>query len=97
MSQPFSVGTILTSKNIVYTIFRQDYVLHKLHCQPSTCWCGESGRGGGGGCGQEGGHDLDGEREDDGGVVLGGDAAQGLQVAQLGECRGCINRVLTNE
>ena len=31
------------------------------------------------------GQRVDGYREDDGGVVLRGDAIQGLQVAQLGE------------
>ena len=91
MSQPFSVGTILTSNRRTSFTQSSDKITFYINCQPSTCWCGESGRGGGGGRGQEGGHDLDGEREDDGGVVLGGDAAQGLQVAQLGECRGCDN------
>ena len=31
------------------------------------------------------GQRVDGDREDDGGVVLRGDAVQGLQVAELGE------------
>ena len=31
------------------------------------------------------GHDVDGQREDDGGVLLRGDARQGLQVAELGQ------------
>ena len=31
----------------------------------------------------EGGHDVDGDGEDDGAVVLGGDAVQGLEIPQL--------------
>ena len=31
----------------------------------------------------EGGHDVDGDGEDDGAVVLGGDAVQRLQIAEL--------------
>ncbi len=31
------------------------------------------------------GHDVDGEREDDGGVLLRGDARQGLEIAELGQ------------
>ena len=34
--------------------------------------------------GHECGHDVDGDGEDDGAVVLGGDAVQGLEVPQLG-------------
>ena len=54
------------------------------------------GRGEGQGEGEVGGHvaeagaraheavdDVDGDREDDGGVVLGGDAVQGLEIPQL--------------
>ena len=33
--------------------------------------------------GHEVGHDVDGDREDDGGVVLGRDAVQGLEIPQL--------------
>ena len=33
--------------------------------------------------GNEGSHDVDGEGEDDGGVVLRGDAAQGLEISEL--------------
>ena len=32
-------------------------------------------------------HDVDGDREDDGGVVLRGDAVQGLEISQLGSRR----------
>ena len=35
--------------------------------------------------GHEVGHDVDGDREDDGGVVLGRDAVQGLEIPQLKE------------
>ena len=42
------------------------------------------------------GQNVDGDREDDGGVVLGGDAVEGLQVAQLqrrGTVRNHLRRV----
>ena len=32
-------------------------------------------------------HDVDGDREDDGGVVLRGDAVQGLEIPQLKKCK----------
>ena len=71
-------------------MLRRKFSIFSAHYHPATCpRCSLAEDGG---LGRARGlhelrHDVDGDREDDGGVVLRGDAVQGLEISQLGSRR----------